>query len=492
MSMIIIFLISRLLYANMPVNNYIDTVTIVRPALTNRTGPVYKAIANALADAILQGHIEQGMKLPPLRIFADELSVTVGTINRAYSEVERLGLVSSRVGDGTYVSQSMGNGEGIQFENTAPDKPGVIDLTRNTHIPGEDLEMLSRTLAVLSRDRRKLVSINEYLPDTGRPHHRLAGAKWLRYSGLEIDPEQVVVTNGAQHALLCTMIAALQVDDLVVAEQLSYPGLVAATRALGLRLKGLPMDEQGLVPSAVEETCRQQKVSALYCTPTLQNPTTAVMSAERKQQIAEICRKHNVLIIEDDAHGVLTDNHPPAFAEYVPERAVLISSLSKAVSAGLRVGFIATPKYLLPRIAGAIRTSSWMATPLTTEIGTGWILDDTAIHLREQQRKEVQRRKALVAPLLSSLDVRTHDDCCHYWISLPEMWRASVLVMLLEEQDVLVKSAEAFAVGKAPAPQCIRVSVSGVATDEELYSGFRKLVDNLLTGPHRSLGSMAG
>jgi DNA-binding transcriptional MocR family regulator len=101
------------------------------------------------------------------------------------------------------------------------------------------------------------------------------------------------------------------------------------------------------------------------------------------------------------------------------------------------------------------------------------------------QRKEVRRRKSLVASQLANLDFRTHEDCCHFWIALPEPWRASELITQLEEHHVLVKGAEAFAIGRIGVPQCIRVSVSGVATDGALLEGFRKIADTISGGPYR-------
>lgn len=465
----------------MVVNQYIGVVTILRSSLIEASRPRYRAIAGVLSGAILEGRIQAGAKLPPLRILADELSVTVGTVSRAYSELDRLGLVSARVGDGTYVCRPGERPRGADFE-IAPKGGDTIDLSRNTSVPGRQTALLAEALERLARDRGRLATINEYSPDAGLPRHREAGADWLRLSGVDAQADDVVVTNGAQHALVCTMMSILRSNDLVVSEHLSYPGLVAAARMLGIRLAGLPIDDEGLIPDALRDACEHQKVHALYCTPTIQNPTTAVMSAQRRQRIAQICEHYNVRIIEDDAHGVMVDDHPLSLAEYAPAHSVTISSMSKAVSAGLRVGFISAPRQLVGRIAGAVRASCWMATPLAAEVAAGWIFTGTAAQLRNEQRKEIGRRKALVLPYLSNLSYRTHGDCCHFWIGLPESWRASQLVLQLAEAGVSVKAAEAFAIGNIGVPQFIRASTSGVMSDEVLERGFRIVRDIIQEG----------
>lgn len=470
----------------MAVNKYIDTVTIAREAASSGTRPMYRAIAEALAQSILAGRIGTGTKLPPLRTLADALSVTVGTVNKAYAEIERQGLVTSRIGDGTYVYSPDKAANAGDFENAPSLEPSVIDLTRNAHIPSEDAMLMTETLSRLANDRRSIELLGEYQPEAGQPRHREAGARWIGLSGVEVSPDQIIATNGAQHALLCTMMATLRKDDLVLTEHLTYPGLVAAARALGIRLSGLPVDREGLIPESLEDACKQQRVHALYCTPTIQNPTTGVMSAERRHHIAGICMRHNIRIIEDDAHGVLVEPHPPSLASFAPSHTIVISSLSKAISSGLRVGFIAAPPPLVGRIAAAVRSSCWMATPLAVEVAARWILDGSANRLRKQQRTAIQRRKELVAPLLDGLEVRSHDDSYHYWIALPEPWRASEFERQLGKRGVLVKTAETFAVGRIVVPQYIRASISCV-TEKELFEGFRQLTDAITEGPYTSI-----
>jgi DNA-binding transcriptional MocR family regulator len=458
----------------MTVNKYIDTVTIIDEALSTGERPLYRTIGKALSGGIRTGAIPAGSKLPPLRTLADALSVTVGTVGKAYAEVERQGLAVSRVGDGTYVLKSGESADSNAFDNAPAAQALAVDLTRNAHIEGDDVELLTESLTRLGTEHHSLQNLSGYLPDAGLVSHREAGALWLGFSGLETSADQVIVTNGAQHALLCTMMATLRKDDTLIAEHMTYPGLVAVARALGVRLTGLPIDAEGIVPEALEEMCGQQRIHALYCTPTIHNPTTGVMGLERRHRIAEICQRYDILIVEDDAHGVLVEPHPPSLACFAPAHTIVISSLSKAVSAGLRVGFIAAPPALVTRIACAVRASCWMATPLAAEIAARWITKGSAARLRNQQREEIRRRKAAVAPLLESLDARTHEDSYHYWITLPEPWRAGELERQLGERGVLVKTAEAFAIGRISVPQCIRVSVS-CASEEQLLEGFRQL-----------------
>ena len=468
----------------MAVKPIIDTVSMLRDALSSGHGAKYKRLAEAMELRILDGGIEGGAKLPPHRSLADRLGVTIGTVSRAYAELERMGLVLARVGDGTFVRQrDLERKRDIGFSNFVEERPEQFDMSRNMHIPGAETSLLAQSLLELARNPQTLAEMTLYTPDAGLPRYRQAGARWLAHGDFRPQAEQVLCVNGGQHGLLCTLMALLRAGDTLVTEQLTYPGLISAARMLGIKLLGAAMDEEGLIPAALDELCRQHRISALYCTPTLQNPTTGVLSVARREALVAVCREHNLLIIEDEAHAVLVEDRPPPLSFYAPERSVLIGSLSKAVAAGLRVGYLHAPVPLISRIAAALRGSCWMATPLAMELASGWIESGVAEKLLRQQIIEIGRRKQLVEGLLEGLSYRTHPQCPHFWIEVPEPWRASDVEAELKLKNYLVATAEAFAVGRAAVPQFVRASVSNASHDDALLlQGFQALSNSLRQG----------
>ncbi|SHI01277.1 aminotransferase-like domain-containing protein [Pollutimonas bauzanensis] len=466
----------------MAVKHIIDMVSMLLEALHQEGGPKYKRVATCLERLIAEGFLDNGAKLPTHRLLADKLNVTTGTISRAYRELERTGLVCARVGDGTFVARKglMEKHDG-GFKNFVEEPLRPYDMSRNTHIPGLESAFLGKSLAVLAGDSSVLQELMLYGPEAGLARHREAGASWLsRGQSAIVNAEQVVCVNGSQHGLLCALMALARPGDTIVTEQLTYPGLISAARMLGLRLVGVAMDQQGLMPQALDDACKVNRATVLYCTPTLQNPTCGVLESERRAAIADICRRHNLLILEDEAHGVLVDDRPPRLCEFAPERSILISSLSKAVAAGLRVGYLYAPLPLINRLEASIRASCWMATSLTLELASRWIEDGTAEKLRQHQIGEIVRRKACVGPLLKGLVLATHTHSPHYWIEVPEPWRASHIVAELQQRGYLIAGSEAFAIGRAAVQQFVRASVSNVSGgDQILIDGFGALAEIL-------------
>lgn len=472
----------------MNVKTIIDTIPILRNALQSNEGMKYKRLTSVLVERIQDGSIKSGIKLPPHRSLADALGVTVGTVSRVYGELGRLGLVVARVGDGTFVRQrGLERKRDDGFRNSVDEPQQYYDMSRNLHIPGPETTFLSETLNELACDPETLQRLSLYAPEAGSPNHREAGALWLTQAGFAPAAEQMICVNGVQHGLMCTLLGLLRSGDTLAAEQFTYPGLITAARLLGIRLLGVEMDGEGLVPESVDELCRTHRVSALYCTPTIQNPTNAVMSVERREAIARVARAHNLLVIEDDAHGVLMTDRPPPLSAFAPERSVLISGLSKAVSAGLRVGYLHAPVSLVSRLSTAVRTTSWMATPLAFELATRWINQGIAQTLLSRQVAEIVRRKKLVEALMAGLHFKDHPESPHFWIEVPEPWRAAEIESELRQKRYLISIADAFTLGRHPEPQFVRASVSNTwGNDDTLYNGFLVLANTL--GEARLLG----
>ncbi len=469
------------------VNRFIDTVTIRLEALKAKppAGSAlsrYKQIAASLRDSINDGTIPKGTKLPTHRALAERLSVTIGTVGKAYAEVERLGLVTMRVGAGTYVSDELRTFDRRQFPAVTSAHPGTIDLSLNFHLAHAEVDPLAETLRELADDRHTLESLMNYQPESGALHHRDAGSRWLAMNGVEASADNVLVTNGAQHALMSALMATARPGSVVAAEALSYPGLINAARHQGLRLRGIAIDDEGMIPDALDDACTNGGVQILFTTPTIHNPTTATMPGHRRQAIADIARRHNLIIIEDDVHGTLAIDKPPPLQRFAPERTLYISSLTKAVASGLRVGFLLTPPEIRTKTALAIRASCWMATPLSAEIATRWINNGQAEQLIKDQQREIARRKTIVDPFLEAFHPKTHPQGLHYWIQVPELWRASDTVEELRKDGVMVKAADAFSIGSGGTTQAIRVSLSGPNNDAELVDGVRRVRDLLGIG----------
>jgi DNA-binding transcriptional MocR family regulator len=459
------------------------------PDLRPRRGPRYLALADALAEDAGAGRLPAGTRLPTHRELAERLGVTVGTVTRGYAEATRRGLVSGEVGRGTFVRASAAAGLAPVAPSAA--QPGLVDLSAN--LPPDSLgertgAALARTLAALAR-RKDLGLFLTYPAEGGAAAHRAAGAGWIGRCGLDVPAARVLVSSGGQHGMTAVFAAVLSPGDLVLTEALTYPGMKALASLLALRLQGLPMDEQGLLPDALAAACRTGSPRALYCMPTLQNPTAIVMPEARRREIAAVAREHGLLVVEDDVHGHLPERVPRPLAAHLPELGVYLNGTSKSLAPGLRVGFIAAPKGLVPRLSAAIRGTTWMAAPLMAEIATRWIQDGTADAILARKRKETAARQAVTARLLAPARFDSNPAAFHVWLRMPEAWRGDAFAAAARAQGVVVTPAAAFAVApgsararRGPAvPEAVRICLGGARDRAELERGL-EVLQGLLRG----------
>ena len=431
------------------------------PDLSTRAGPRYRAIADALETDIAGGRLAAGERLPTHRLLAHKLGVTVGTITRAYAEAGRRRLVTATVGRGTFVRD--------RRRPAAPTAtrgdPDLSDLRSNYPVHGLADEVLAETLEQIRHDAN-LGELLQYQDHAGMPRHRAAGASWIARSGFNVSPSRVLVTAGGQHALAVAFMTLTRPGDVVLTEDLTYHNVRGLAAMLRVGLHGVALDSEGLVPEAFEAACRSQAPRALYCTPSFQNPTAAVMGRERRRRIAEIAAAHGVAVIEDDVYGFLEPGALP-LAAHAPGPICYVTSVSKSLAPGLRVGYLAVPEGEVPRFTAAMRDTCWMATPLAAEIAARWIDEGDGDRLAAELRREAIARQEIARRALSGIDLPGHPSSFHLWLPLPRPWRAEEFTRRARTAGVAVMPADAFAVGPNP-PQAVRLCLGAARSRAEL------------------------
>jgi len=453
-------------------------MTSWQPDLSAYEGPRYQAIAEAIATDLRQGRLKAGERLPTHRELAYRLGVTVGTVTRGYAEAQRRGLVAGHVGRGSFLAAP--GQASPQLGSLQPQADGAIELSLAFPPPHAGDALFQRTLGELARDGG-VGSLLDYQPHGGMAHHRAAGAAWIARHGLSVAPEQILITLGAQHAISVALRGLAKPGELLLTESLTYSGVKTMAAALNLRLKSLPMDDEGLLPEGLDAACRTERASALFCMPNLQNPTGAIMSPSRREAIAAVAARHRLPVIEDDVYGFLAGARP-TLTELLPDLGHYLVGTSKSLAPGLRVGYLALPKGREAAFVNALRATIWMAPPLTAEIVTRWIVDGAADTLAAAQRSAAAERQALAAKLLESFDYRAHPLSFFGMLHLPTPWRANDLVAAGARRGLRLRGAEVFATD-LPAPEAIRLCVSSASSTEQLADGLTRLVALLREGP---------
>ena len=430
-------------------------------------GPLYLRILQALESAVRDGELQPGDQLPPQRAVADILKIDFTTVTRAYALARARGLIEGAVGRGTFVKAA-----------TAEDEAGVVDLSMNLPPPplGISLAKAMRETTRAILDRTDFSALMAYHPGAGSMAHRAAAAAWLEPCLGPVPPERLLVSPGAQTAIAAILSVLARPGDTIVVEPLTYPGLLALAAHMGLRLQPCAVDAEGFLPQALEQACAAG-ARAVYCTPTLQNPTTATMSLERRSDIARVIRAAGVPLSEDDPYSRLLPQPLPALASLAPGQVYHVATLSKCLTPGLRTAFVAAPHARAAgRVGEALRALSLMASPLMSAVVTAWIRDGTAEAVLGGVRGESEARRTLAAGLLPG--ARGAAQSLHLWIDLPPDRDLGQLREAGRKRGLAIVTSQAFAAG----PQAgagLRISL-GAARDRMVLSDALRTLAQLL------------
>ena len=453
--------------------------------MSGRKGPKYLQIVDAMAEDIAAGRLSAGTRLPPQRELAYQLGLSPNTTSRAYAEAVKRALLNGKVGRGTVVrsvDESPPVGEPATLRRAAT---GPIDLSRNLPMPGLSEPHMRRALLEIA-DGHGLSTLLDYQTDADLDHHREAGRVWLAGCGVDSDLDCVVPMMGGQHGVLCTLMGLLHPGDLLLTEALTYTPVLAMAGRLNLHVAAVAMDDQGVVPDAFAALCRTANPKAFYLTPTLQAPTTITLSPERRGEITKIASRYGVILIEDDVFGPLKADKPVPIAAVAQDHTVYVTSLSKAVAPGLRVGFVHAPKRFAPALHQSVNLSVWMTPPMTLEVASRLIEDGTAKKLADQQRRMAKHRQALVRRSLGSDNNADLADGYHVWLPLPDGWRADVFRAECARLGVLVNEGRSFAQNPHDAPEAIRICVSHEPNEDRFERGLDMIAGVLGMSPSRS------
>ncbi|MCK1480652.1 PLP-dependent aminotransferase family protein [Bradyrhizobium sp. 197] len=452
-----------------------------RPRQLASEGPRYLALVNALERDIVDGRLSDGDRLPAHRDLARELSLSVGTVSKAYREAEHRGMVRAHVGQGTFIQRR----SVARTRATTAYEP--VNMALNVPVNGNETQILSALFGEMG-GKRDLAPLLDYQPHGGNRRHREIIAASLCSGPFAVDPARLFLCNGAQHAIDIAVRLVARPGDAILVDTVTYSGFKAIAAANNLVLIPVAMDGEGTDPDALETASRTYGAKVFYCMPPLQNPTGRTMGLTRRRRIAEVTDNLHLMVIEDDVHGFFLPDRPLPLTELIPDRSFYITSYSKRVAPGFRVGMLVVPPVLIEQTELLLHASCWYLPPMLSEMAVRLIesrkLDDL-VHVRRQQAIERYRVFSDVFPAAEKLKFPPF----YGWLPLPSQWSASAFASAARRRGILVTPPNASMVDDAE-PGAIRVCLGGPNGLPELSSALHTLHE-IITRPPSNVFSVA-
>jgi DNA-binding transcriptional MocR family regulator len=406
----------------------------------DRSQPValYQQIVEQIKDRVADGRFPAGARLPTVRQLASDLGVTRLTVQSAYSDLQAAGWVESTVGRGTFVSQSV-QGHSFGRGMTAPLTADAVinDILQINQIvglrsmasasPDPRLFPADEFWSALHAQQATLLSSITYGSSQGDPQLRVEISRDLTERAIDVTPAEVLVTNGVTQGLTLIAEAVAQPGDCVLVEQPTYLGLLHTLKVHGVQPIGVVMDREGPVLAELEHAIVQHRPRFLYTVPTFQNPTGRCMSLARRSDLLDLAAAHGLLIVEDDIYGRLAYDGPaplPLAANPGRAEVAYVTSYSKTLMPGLRLGCVVPPPRWADRLLSLRRAADLCSPPLMQRTLAEFLKHGgLKRHLRRVLPIYRERRNALVTALQRWLPESVRWDapeggfCC--WLTLP-------------------------------------------------------------------------
>jgi len=446
------------------------------PRLSPIEGTVHDRLVAALSEDIGSGVIASGSQLPAHRELARKLGLSVATVTKAYSTLQRSGLARSEAGRGTFAYRAPAEGEqGVDFSINMPPAGVASDTMRRLG------ERISCEVGG--------GIYNRYQPASGTAAQRALLAKWLQENrSIAARPETTLLASSAQHALF-TALAAVPAGPVGV-EALTYPGGLRIMRQLGRPMVALPLDDEGITPAGLRAVLRsKQRPRVISIVPALQNPTGATMSRARREELAAIIREEELIVVEDDIYASFVPDELPSFAQLAPDNTLHVSSFSKSIAPGLRVGYLSVPEAFVDVCTGWLEATSSMNNPVSGVALEFCAEQDVFAQVRAAMRKEVARRSQLADEILADLLKPCDYPSLHRWMPMQASDARKVVAaaatagLKLALPDAFMVDAEAEAAG-------VRICL-GNAPAHLLEDALKNLKPILLDASHRSYAATA-
>lgn len=440
--------------------------------------PLYRQLADAIAEQITSGKRKPGERLPPTRELAVQLGLNRTTVSAAYGQLEETGLIKGHVGRGSFVVGPPAGAEmaGLDWEAILPRAdapPNVPRMEINFAASQPDWDQFPmdsfRRLAKEAIDSPEATEILQLGSPLGYGPLRRYLLAEIRERGVARDSDDLMITNGCQQALDLLARLLSPNGETVAIENPSYHGLTRVFKRAGANIIPIPVSDEGIRPEALEIAMVRHKPRLVVLTPSFHNPTGATIPLAARERILDILRRWDVVAIESDIYSELRyEGEPLPSLKQLDDRGnvILLRSYSKVSFPGLRVGWVIAPRPVIQRLAELKQVcdlhSDQLSQAVLLRFSHAGELDR---HLEKSKLANAQRLSAALDACARYLPPGSKftkpQGGLNLWIELPAAVDSRDMLLRVQEQGVNFLPGSYFSVDGGHA-NCLRLSFGGL------------------------------
>ena len=463
----------------MPVNSFENYPMSWKPVIDrNSETPLYIALADTLKTDILEGRLAPGTKLPPQRELADYLDIHLSTITRAFKLCEQRGLVCSVVGRGTFIASDAAT-QGMLTIREATDK--VIEM--GAILPNPDIEQTVTDYLKEMITEPDFYKLMQYASINYDKLQIKAAIRWFEYYGLKTSKDNVLFSSGSQNAIFTILSALFSPGDKIATTNVTYPGLKVAANSLGIQVIPLPVFDNKITAKSLDYVVKNHDVRGFYLIPDFNNPSGELMNVETRREIAEYVNQKKLPLIEDSIYSLFLPKPLPPISSFTPDHGIMIGSVSKILSPGLRLAVIHVPKNYYTAVSNTLYSIVITPPALMMQLFTRIINLGKFDTIRALRIEELTERNKLFDEICTGFRSIGDINCPLRWAYIPEDRGISPSTAEKEllDKGIQIYSAERFVVGNSDIPQAVRISLISEHNLDAYKCGLKE-INNYMSG----------
>lgn len=438
---------------------------------TNEKTRRYEMVANRIVNLINKGVLKEGDKIPSIRQLSNELNVSINTVKEAYWKLESRNYIKAVPQSGFYVKK-----QSSMATEYVPDDPNHLDPQEVSLCriygafmnQGQCTPEISLAIATLnpalwptekmarfiqSAVRQQGFEAYNYIMPPGHSGLREQIARWGLSCGLDLSPEEIVVTNGCHESIFLALMAVCKPGDTVVLESPIYFNLLELLQQLKLKIIEIPgSDADGINLNTLRFVMDNHRVQAVFSISNCNNPMGFSMSRKKKRALVALLNEYGTPLIEDDVYGDLTfEQRPDTCKSYdTGGNVILCASFSKTIAPGLRIGWIVPGKYYDQVIK--MKTLLNISTASVNQIAVARFLKEGGYdrHLRALRKTLSEQVAAMRAAILkyfpSGTRVTRPSGGFLLWIELPGAINTEAIYHQALKMKILIAPGHLFSV----------------------------------------------
>ncbi|WP_277585877.1 PLP-dependent aminotransferase family protein [Psychrobacillus antarcticus] len=461
---------------------------------------IYKQLAEYIENGIADGTFPPDKPLPSERSLAKELNLNRSTVIAAYDEIESNGLIKRNRGSGTTISKDIWGitkkripswNRYVEAGSFLPNLP----VTQKIRKEIEEQNLINMASGELSedlfpiKDLRNITSTRSYAGSIGYDHpqgNRILRETILKHvrdsRRIESSPGSILITSGAQQAIHLVVQCLLKPGDAVAIEEPSYHYSLPIFKSAGLRIFYLPVDNDGINPEDLISLYKKHRIRMIFLNPIFQNPSGTLLNEKRRKSILEISSEHGIPVVEDDPYSLTSfsgEQISSLKSMDVNGNVLYISSLSKIVASGLRIGWIIGPKPVIERLSDAKQQIDFGHASFNQWIANDFLeSNEFKHHIKNLVVQLRKRRDQIVSSLSEFLGDQVNflipEGGIHIWCEIKKDFNE---VQLLEES---IKRGVIYVPGSTMGSKknCVRFTFAS-ANEENIHEGIRRFASAL-------------